>query len=59
MDNRSNPVEEGLFEGMCRASRISLDVDFMGLYSLRISGHDIKNHINLLNIIEFYRISVL
>ena len=43
MHNRSNPVEEGLFEGMCRASLISLDVDFIGLYSLRISGHDIKN----------------
>ena len=38
-----HPVEEGLFEGMRRASRIHLPVAFIGLYSLRISGHDIKN----------------
>ena len=35
---KQNPVEEGLFEGMRRASRIYLLVDLIGLYSLRISG---------------------
>ena len=40
---KQNSVQEGLFEGMRRAWPIYLLVDFIGLYSLRISGHDMKN----------------
>jgi hypothetical protein len=39
VDKRSNPVEEGPFEGMCRAS-YRFFVHFIGLYSLTIAEYD-------------------